>query len=117
MLVVVCPLSDWMLILALPLSGSNGHGVKMVTLSSAKGADPEDWAIPSSGLAHCEQQVIARGVGPIEQQVQVCVCERERERERVRESARVDVGSCLAVGSCLGCGFVLTPSKIAVGTV
>ena len=107
MLVVVCPLSDWMLILALPLSGSNGHGVKMVTLSSAKGADPEDSAIASSGLAHCEQQVIARGVGPIEQQVQVCVCEIDRERERVRESARVDVGEVLGVGSCLGCGFVL----------
>jgi hypothetical protein len=108
---IVEPLSDGMLILALPLSGSNGHGVTMVTLSSAKGADPEDSGIASSGLAHCEQQVVARGVAPIEQQVQVCVCERERER------ARVDVGSCLAVGSCLGCGFVLSPSKIAVGTV
>jgi len=73
MLVVVCPLSDWMLILALPLSGSNGHGVTMVTLSSAKGADPEDSVIASSGLAPCEQQVVARGVGPIEQQIQVCV--------------------------------------------
>ena len=104
---IVEPLSDGMLILAQPLSGSNGHGVKMVTLSSVKGADPEDWAIASSGLAHCEQQVVARGVGPIEQQVQVCVCVRERERERAR--ARVDEGCCLAVGSCLGCGFVLSP--------
>jgi len=112
---IVEPLSDGMLILALPLSGSNGHGVTLVTLSSAKGADPEDSAIASSGLAHCDQQVVARGVGPIQQQIQVCVCERERERER--ESARVDVGSCLAVSSCLGCGFVLSPSKIAVGTV
>jgi len=43
----------------------------MVTLSSAKGADPEDSAIASSGLANCEQQVVARGVGPSEQQVQV----------------------------------------------
>ena len=64
MLVVVCPLSDGVLILAQPLSGSNGHGVKMVTLSSAKGADPEDWAIASSGLAHWEQKVVSRGVGP-----------------------------------------------------
>ena len=64
MLVVVCPLSDGVLILAQPLSGSNGHGVKMVTLSSVKGADPEDWAIASSGLAHCEQKVVSRGVGP-----------------------------------------------------
>ena len=61
---IVEPLSDGMLILAQSLSVSNGHGVKMVTLSSAKGADPEDWAIASSGLAHCEQKVVSRGVGP-----------------------------------------------------
>ena len=85
------PLSDGMLILAQPLSGSNEHGVKIVTLSSAKGTDPEDWPIVSSGLAHCEKQVVARGVGPIEQQVQVCVCVCVKERERARASMWVPV--------------------------
>ena len=82
---LVEPLSDGILLLAQALSGSNGHVVKMVTLTSTKGANPEDWPIASSGLGHCEQQVVARGVGPIEQQIQVCVCVcvRERDRERV----------------------------------
>ena len=75
MLVVVCPLSDGMLILALPLSGSNEHGVKMVTLNSVQGVDPEDWAIVSSGLAHSSSRSLHGEFVPLSNRYRcVCVC-------------------------------------------
>ena len=95
---LVEPLSDGMLILALSLSGSNGHGVKIGDTELCKGCR-------SRGLGHCFKRTgplraagrCTRSWSQLATDTGVCVCVRERERERER------IRGC---GFLSSCGFL-----------